>query len=620
MRPVILSLDELSDSKEVYEAKPKIVFSLFIYIVLCIILITLGWMYFGRIDVVVKSESILRPNDQVATIVNNYAGTIETVYIEDGQRVNEGDILYIIEHQVLIQQKDYYSKQLKDTNKEIQNLQTYKKSIEDDNNYFNKEEEEYYLKYRSFYINYSLSEKDTYYKNQTRNLNKESITEQVKEQRNRLSNLKKLEESINSGKNLLSSQTKEKDLYLKYQSDYTTLVQKYDSAESEIRLSTTEEGMINSLDYYTDRKKGLNLLKQSIEKGINLFTDNNSYSLQYQEYQNKLADLKAAYDQAKEEYDINKALEGLAVTTWETEQSEKKTEDAKRAVETFKTSYIKDIKSSITEIEKSIKELKLSKQSTLSKDELLSKSEDEKNNALANFKLGYLLDLHNNITELEDNIKSLENNLSSISIEEDKVFLTGVEKKTDAALEEYKNSEIRSTIDSINTCKDKKEELTQALEKLNRQIEEATVIATKDGVINSNTELVKGDTLNAGTIVMTIIPDNASSFKANIYTSNKDIGKLNVGMQVKFNVYALPNSEYGYLMGKITKISKDLKVDEKNAGGYYLVEASIEGKKLFDSKGKEVALKAGMSCQAQMITENKRIIKFVLEKMNFLKE
>ncbi|SHO52988.1 HlyD family efflux transporter periplasmic adaptor subunit [Anaerocolumna xylanovorans] len=622
MKPIILNLNEMSDSREVYESKPNIFLSLFVYLVLGMFLVALIWTYFGKIDIVVKSEGILRPNKQVATVVNNYAGTIETVNIEDGQKVEKGDVLYVIEHDDLLKQKDYYEKQMSEITKELENLKTYKKSIEDGENYFDKNEEEYYLKYRSFYINYKISQKDTDYKNQARRLNQASVAKQLSEEEARLLNLTKLEQSITGGENPFQAAGGEKeyyDLYRKYQSDYKTLVQKYDSTESEIRLSTTAEGVVDSLEYYTGRKTGLNLLKKSIEQGKSLFTDNSSYSLQYQEYENKLAELNTAYGQAKEDYDINKALAGLAVTEWEVEQSQIKVQDAKRAIDTYEASYLKEIKNNIAETEKSIEELKLSQKGTLSKEDLLKKSEEERENALLNFQLNYQVDLRDKITALKDSIKSLTDNLDNLKLEDKKVLMTGGKAKTDAALEEYKNTEIRGTIDSIKADEDKKKELAAAIEKLNSQIEDAAVKAAKTGVINSGTELVTGDTLNAGTPVMTIIPDNESSFKANIYVSNKDIGKLKEGMQVKFNVYALPNNEYGYLTGRITKISKDLKVDEKNASGYYLVEASINGKSLYDSKGKEAALKTGMSCQAQMIIENKRILKFVLEKMNFLK-
>ena len=88
-------------------------------------------------------------------------------------------------------------------------------------------------------------------------------------------------------------------------------------------------------------------------------------------------------------------------------------------------------------------------------------------------------------------------------------------------------------------------------------------------------------------------------------------------LKIKYNIYALPISEYGEVIGTITKISKDIKVDQDNPMGYYLVEGNVENKPLYDYKGKQVNLKIGMNCEAQIITERKKILFYVLEKMDF---
>lgn len=77
-----MNISEMSDSREVYESKPNPIIAIFLYTILGIVVVAFIWMYFGKIDVVVKSEAILRPNDQVATVINTYAGTLEIVNIE----------------------------------------------------------------------------------------------------------------------------------------------------------------------------------------------------------------------------------------------------------------------------------------------------------------------------------------------------------------------------------------------------------------------------------------------------------------------------------------------------------------------------------------------------------
>ena len=179
MKPIIMNINEMSDSREVYESKPNPVFAIFIYTILGIIVVALIWAYFGRIDIVVKSEGIIRPNSQVAMVLNTYGGKLEEVFINDGSLVNEGDILYIIEHDNLLTELDYYSKQLSETEYTLELLNKYKKSVEDGVNYFIElpEEEEYLVKTRSYLINYKIAENDLDYNNKERDISLSSINE-----------------------------------------------------------------------------------------------------------------------------------------------------------------------------------------------------------------------------------------------------------------------------------------------------------------------------------------------------------------------------------------------------------------------------------------------------------
>ncbi|HHV09333.1 MAG TPA: HlyD family efflux transporter periplasmic adaptor subunit [Clostridiales bacterium] len=620
MKPILVNINEISDSREVYESKPNIFFSIFIYTVLTLFIVALLWMYIGRIDVVVKSEGMLRPNDQVATIINSSSGTLEEVNVEDGIPVVQGDVLYIIEHGDLLTEQEYYMEQLADTQYKLTMLKKYKKSIEDGINHFTQEEGEgeYYLKYQAYELNYNLMKNDYSYSEKERILNLDSTLEQLAILNQKLSYSKQLKKAVASGKNVFANTGEQKEyynLFLKYRNDYDSILTQYSNAKKDIDNSTTEQGLVDSLEYYQSVLEGMQQLKLSINEGSSVFREKSTYSLQYDEYVNKIADLTAAYEQAKENYEINNELKGLSVTEWEVQQSETAMEEAGRAVSTYQVNFLSALSSNITDMEKKIEETALAKDNTVSKDVLYRENEDERKAALDNYKLKYLVELDNTITTLEENISTLETNRDRLKLQGEKNLMMD-NGDEEAKLVEYRNSELRSTIASIDSYSDKAGELRTTLDKLNTQIDQAVVKATRTGIVNSNVELVKGDILSSGTEVLTIIPQDNNKFKVNIYVSNENIGKLRPGMEAKFNIYALPNREYGYMTGTITSISKDLKVDPSSGSGYYLVEASLGNKTLYDSKGNKGELKAGMSCQAQMITERKRILTYVLEKID----
>lgn len=609
MKPILINLNDMSDSREVYDSQPNIVLTIFIYVILGLVITALLWMYFGRIDIVVKSDGILRPNDQIATVMNTYSGTLEQVNVKDGSKVKKGDTLYVINHDDLSSELLYYQEQIEDVDNTLSLLTKYKQSVENGKNYFNQsdKEEEYYLKYQSFKFNYDKLKNNG-------NISKKQLELLQK----RLANTKKLIQAIKLNENLFANSGNEKEfynLYLKYQSDYQSLVIQYDKAKEEIDHSTTHEDLVNSLEYYKNMLGGLKKLQKSIDNSENNFDEISSYSLQYEEYVNKVADLNADYKQAKENYEINKELQGLAVTELEVQQSKNAMDQAKRAIKTYKTNYLSNVSSNVTEADNKLKELNISKQKTSSKEELYQENKKEKNAALDNFKLKYLTELDNSVNSLKENITSQKSNSGSFKLQ-DEQNLQNEDNNLQVSLKQYKGNELQSVITDINTYTDKKEELQANINKLKVQLSNSIVKASKSGVVNSNVELVVGDELSSSTEVMTIIPENNSKYKANIYVNNKDIGKLREGMNIKFNIYALPQSEYGYLKGKITSISKDYKVDSSSNSGYYLVEAKLDNKILYNSQGNKGVLKVGMTCQAQMITEKKRILTYVLEKIN----
>lgn len=209
MKPILINITEMSDSREVYDSKPNIFFSVFIYGILGMLIVALVWMYFGRIDVVVKSEGMLRPDNQVATVVNTYAGTLEEVNIKDGLSVKEGVVLYIIEHGDLITELNYYMEQLTDAENTLHFLKQYKQSVEERSNYFAQtaEEEEYFIKYQSYELKYELMENSYTYDDNERELNLKSIKDQLSSLNTQLSNTKLLKEAVNSNNNLLNFPT-----------------------------------------------------------------------------------------------------------------------------------------------------------------------------------------------------------------------------------------------------------------------------------------------------------------------------------------------------------------------------------------------------------------------------
>lgn len=98
MKPIIIDMKDISDSTEVYEMRPNTVLVGFIYVILAMAAGAFVWMGFFKMDVVVDAVGMVA-TDNVTTVTNLVSGTVEGRMVEDGQVVNQGDIIYTISHE-----------------------------------------------------------------------------------------------------------------------------------------------------------------------------------------------------------------------------------------------------------------------------------------------------------------------------------------------------------------------------------------------------------------------------------------------------------------------------------------------------------------------------------------
>ena len=76
MNPVVIRMDEMSDSTEVYEERPSPVFAVLIWTLAGILVLALVWMGLFHIDVVTRADGIIRNSRATATITNLPDGNV----------------------------------------------------------------------------------------------------------------------------------------------------------------------------------------------------------------------------------------------------------------------------------------------------------------------------------------------------------------------------------------------------------------------------------------------------------------------------------------------------------------------------------------------------------------
>jgi HlyD family type I secretion membrane fusion protein len=131
MTEVIRQLSDMTDSRELMEAKTHPFITWFFAGLVVILLVALTWCYYGEIDIVVKANGVVRPNDNVIKITSRATGKVESVSFKAGQSVRAGDILYTLEREKTEADQISIEQDLADGRKEMAALLVLRKLITD---------------------------------------------------------------------------------------------------------------------------------------------------------------------------------------------------------------------------------------------------------------------------------------------------------------------------------------------------------------------------------------------------------------------------------------------------------------------------------------------------------
>ncbi|MEH6531235.1 MAG: HlyD family type I secretion periplasmic adaptor subunit [Photobacterium frigidiphilum] len=143
-----------------------------------------------------------------------------------------------------------------------------------------------------------------------------------------------------------------------------------------------------------------------------------------------------------------------------------------------------------------------------------------------------------------------------------------------------------------------------------REREQLEVIRSPvNGTVQQLSVYTLGAVLQPAQNLMIIVPDEAVQL-AEVQILNKDIGFVHLGQQVTVKVDAFPYTRYGTVEAKLMSISRDSTTDEK-LGLVFPAQVKLQDNNI-TVEGKEVELSPGMSIVAEIKTDKRRIIDYLL--------
>lgn len=508
MKTYIQDLKDITDSREMLESKPHFFLAWFAYILIGILVVALIWAYFGQIEDYVKAVGTVRPGEKISTIRNTVTGRVDEVYFEQGMKVKEGDVLYTIEIDGLISEKEQLERKVNRLETENNNLLKLKNSILENKNLFDNE---------------NIDEIDFY------------------------------------------------NRYRKYETDRMVSVEQYENQrvdmtqfrnESNVNLKFSQR----RLEQEKERLEKYKLLEKSIEENKNLFDQNDiEFYNQYAEYEINITQLEILKDQKLDNYErLEKLYEAGGISKIDLEDAKNKMELAIVDLNRYKSEYILNIKSTLRQTNQNIEEITATIEKSSSVTQMYDGKLMDKDLMLEKMKVDMLVQTENELSINKSNLDNAQVSLRNIEINID-------------------NSSVKAPI---------------------------------DGIVNVYSEISRGDFLQGAVEIATIVPDVSTEYRVQLMVPNENIAEVELGQKIKYHFHALPFREYGEAEGIVQKISNDSRVDSETGISYYVVEATLEETKMESYKGDIREIKAGMVCEAQVVTKSRSILRWLLEKIN----
>lgn len=597
MKEVIMDIREMSDSKEMYASRPNRLIPIFIYTLVTILLITIIYFCFAEVDIYVSAKGIIRPNDDVSTVTTSFVGKkVTEVYLYDGQTVNEGDVLFKVDTSDLEISLESLDNKEKEYKIQMELYNKFLTGIQEDVNPFSNdtESEEYpfYIKYLNYAMSVKNAENQYYYDKTTNEVNIQNLNKRISEITEEIAGWNAYKVSVEQGQNLAVDYPEYDNMYKSYVATMNSYDAEYSSGRNDISLDTSNESNQYYLDFYRNQIREYVYLCESIKKLNNCFPtgDESTYKYLYDQYVLTVEDYNKQYAANPD--------------------------TANAMIKSYTNSLLLNYSQKIEELKVKVEEIELEMKGSQEKDSKLYSYD----NSYANTKSSKY---YQTITEIESNINTLSNELEAI-----KTNLTLYQ----ALKEKYNNNlteegvpisialaiveETSLVLDNIEICEKNLKEVQTQIRQTNEQIYDATIKAEKSGTVNVISTIVVGDTISSSAIIATIIPKDESEYKVQLYVSNSDIANIKEGDSIKYDLAALPYTQYGLVEGKVTSISKDVYMQNGEYSGFFLVEGNISNEKLTDKDGNTGNIGIGMQVYGKIVSQRKRIIRYLFEKIN----
>ncbi|SCC30979.1 HlyD family secretion protein [Gilliamella intestini] len=248
--------------------------------------------------------------------------------------------------------------------------------------------------------------------------------------------------------------------------------------------------------------------------------------------------------------------------------------------------------------------------------------QEERVNILSKFVQKYKKLLNSN------NISSLEHDERKSDLLEQQSILFDLQRKLTSLNRDIDSLEIELLELPLQKQKDCTK-FEQEIDAIEREIAEndaqkfIIISAPKDGII-STIMVSNGQSIEENNLIATILPKDFI-LEGNLFIPSRSLGFIKIGMPVLLRYQAYPYQKFGQHTGIITEISNNtVQINELKSLGiysqqsynekdaYYRVKVKLKNQDIL-AYGQHYPLKIGMSLEANIMLEDRKIYEWILE-------
>ncbi|PWJ09671.1 HlyD family efflux transporter periplasmic adaptor subunit [Ruminococcus flavefaciens] len=629
MKGIVIDLKDISDSREMMESEESPKIRWFIYILLTAVVVAVIFSYIFRIDEYSRVNGEIKTQEAASSVISMNNCKIKQICVTEGQEVKTGDILFLLDSEYTEGQKKILEDKMSTYNSNLANTELLKKSIEENKNLFKNtsEDSKFYYRYEQYKngtlltaqeidntaLNDGLSKEDK--ENSLASTNSVLIDkkDQLLEYNSLISCIRN--DSIYSGKNREVSavyneyNTNYQKAYLlseQYRIAYESAQNAFDNQSStdNISYSQVESAKLAVDNAYSSLNEQKNYYMVDIRSKIVILENqlaNDNENVELQKNLNELNNLKYAIQQGTGFSSTDSTLQA--------------------SYDNYITNYnalAEDYANKTAEYQRLYNDYSLQSRNVSVTDADVSKAKNAYETSIIDLeaiKNNYISQVQTKITALEAEIKSLDNNKKSLEVSLKNVKDLDTYEKLSA--DKLKNEAVVAVNSEIDGLRDNINSLKSQLAEIDETIKNSEIKATVDGTVTLISELSTGDIVQAGSSLCSIIPDS-ENLKVTLYIPEKEIAKVKIGQKTEYFIDAIPYDEYGSLTGEIISISADSVASESTGTKFYIAQASLSANSLTNEEGTVRELRTGMLLEAKSISGSKRVITWLLEKLNFI--